>query len=122
MGTEATIAWADQKLETVFESLPQRGLGDTQQLLRTIGSRSTVDGPLARQRDGAAPVGSRRSSIRPGVRREEGALLDLDQQARVTWVFPSGGFGLLGIDGPAKAALGAIGGVEDLLPTGVADD
>ena len=67
VGTEATIAWADRRLETSFESLLQPGLGDMRQLLRTVGSRSTVKAKQLKHSRSLLPLGGWASDIKLGA-------------------------------------------------------
>ncbi len=67
VGTEATIDWADRRLEADFESLLQPGLGDMRPLLRTIGSRTTVKVKLLKHSRSLLPLGGWASDIKLGA-------------------------------------------------------
>lgn len=67
VGTEATIEWADRRLETGFESLLQPGLGDMRPLLRTVGSRTTVKAKQLKHSRSLLPLGGWASDIKLGV-------------------------------------------------------
>lgn len=67
VGTEATIEWADRRLETGFESLLQPGLGDMRPLLRTVGSRTTVKAKQLKNSRSLLPLGGWASDIKLGA-------------------------------------------------------
>lgn len=67
VGTEATIAWADRRLETGFETLMQPGLGDMRPLLRAIGSRTTVKPKQLMHSRSLLPLGGWASDIKLGA-------------------------------------------------------
>ncbi|SOJ56961.1 hypothetical protein MSIMFB_04439 [Mycobacterium simulans] len=67
VGTEATIEWADRRLETGFESLLQPGLGDMRPLLRAVGSRTTVKAKQLKHSRSVLPLGGWASDIKLGA-------------------------------------------------------
>ncbi|MDP7707519.1 hypothetical protein [Mycobacterium sp. TY815] len=67
VGTEATVEWADRRLETSFESLLQPGMGDMRQLLRAVGSRTTVKAGQLKHSRSLLPLGGWASDIKLGA-------------------------------------------------------
>lgn len=67
VGTEATIEWTDRRLQTRFEPLLQPGLGDMRPLLRTVGTRTTVNAKQLRNSRTLLPRGGWASDIKLGA-------------------------------------------------------
>jgi hypothetical protein len=67
VGTDATAEWADRRLGADFESLLQPGMGDMRELLRAVGSRTTVKPQRLKHSRSALPVGGWASDIKLGA-------------------------------------------------------
>lgn len=67
VGTEATIEWADRRLETSFGPLLQPGLGDMRPLLHAVGSRTTIKAKQLKHSRSLLPLGGWASDIKLGA-------------------------------------------------------
>lgn len=67
VGTKATIEWTDRRLEKVFDSLLQPGLGDMRPLLHTVGSRTMVKAKQLKNSRTLLPLGGWASDIKLGA-------------------------------------------------------
>lgn len=67
VGTDATVEWADRRLETNFESLLQPGVGDMRSLLRAVGCRTTVKAKQLKHSRSLLPLGGWASDIKLGA-------------------------------------------------------